>query len=79
MSEFKDKDGLGLRLPKSIVKFIQIPTQMLDEKEIENVENTAEFNSELLATIIVGALSLKWLIGGQVTKIWDLFEALQIV
>ena len=52
---------------------------MLDEQEIENVENTAEFNSELLATIIIGALSLKWLIGGQVTKIWDLFEALQIV
>ena len=79
MSEFKDKDGLGLRLPKSIVKFIQIPTQMLDEKEIENVENTASVNSELLATIVIGSLFLNWLIEGKVTQIWDLFEALQIV
>ena len=77
MSEFKDKDGL--RLPKSIVKFIQIPTQMLDEKEIENVENTASVNSELLATIVIGSLFLNWLIEGKVTQIWDLFEALQIV
>ena len=52
---------------------------MADAAEVENVENAGTFNSELLATVIVGSLFLNWLIGGPVDKIWALFEALQIV
>ena len=30
MEQFEDAEGLGLRLPASIVKYIEIPTQMAD-------------------------------------------------
>ena len=77
MSEFMDAEGL--QLPASIVKFVQIPAQMGDETEIENVENTGSLNADAVKTLILGSLVLNLFIGGPLDKIWGLFESLQIV
>lgn len=76
-SEFEDKQGN--KLPGSIIKFVEIPSQMKSEKEVQQVDSAQGAAGGSSKTSIVTNFIVNLLLSGSMSQLWGMINGLQIV
>ena len=76
-SEFEDKQGN--KLPASIIKFVEIPSQMKSEKEVQQVDSAQGAAGGSSKTSMVTNFIVNLLLSGSMGQLWGMINGLQIV
>ena len=77
LSGFEDENGL--KLPDSVVKYSQIPTQIASLEQAEKINDSGSAAGSSSKASVGSNVVVNILLSGSLSQVWSMIEGLQVV